>query len=598
MEKPKGKVTKSCARCRKHKTRCDQLLTRPLPCTNCAKKNLDCILDVIAYNPNRKSSDIVEKLDLQVKSLKRTVDNLIYRKSLIIDLLAKQNPSISEIQNCLETEEFESDNEEFQNDSNGDFVVSIDDSTPTISLLMDDAVFHFNNYFENYHKFLPILPESFYEESNISKVYQGSQLLFWSIILTSSLNTDFHQQYLYLSKHVKKLVVDNCWINTPRSVYVLASLLILTTWPIPLSGKEKINDNVSIKYLSLMKNLSLQLGLHRLEFIDEFLHKTLMNITSEVDLNNVIRERIYKFITINSNYWLTNLGLMHLNFNGFQEDFIINKAYNENQNTSNNSPQDKYINSLLKLSIIQQRLHENLNIHHNPSKLIHLHMFEVILNDLSSKKSKIIHNNLTKLSIEYSKLQLYLYAFDASLRLPLNDYRRYVYKALESCFTIIDIIGKEFPNLYSVNQLPIHFKFIIELVVLVLTKIYYSPFLSSVDQYESLKSKFASLYNLMNKNQSNWNFFYWRFLKTVNKFNDIHKHNLLGKIKQNRSIYFLNKFTTHQVANIYYEMIWSIYSSYKYNNNDNDSNDNEITWESFGIRDEKLIKYLDNISLI
>ena len=56
-----------------------------------------------------------------------------------------------------------------------------------------------------------------------------------------------------------------------------------------------------------MKSLAYQFGLHKLEFIDEFSHKTKMNISREINLNNLIRERIYKFVNVISNYWMINL---------------------------------------------------------------------------------------------------------------------------------------------------------------------------------------------------------------------------------------------------------------------------------------------------
>ncbi|WEJ96964.1 Transcription factor [Yamadazyma tenuis] len=600
MEKiSKGKVTKSCARCRKHKTRCDSIIRNPLPCSSCAKRNLECFLDIISSNPKRTSNDVLEKLDMEVNSLKESVDHLIYKKSILINLLIKQNPSISEIQNCLELDDYDIKDEELSS-SSGDFSISSDVSVAPVSLTKDEVTFHFDNYFKNYHRFLPILPDSLYKEANVNQIYDESKLLFWCIVLTSHLNTDNSKQYLNLSKHVKKLVVEMCWLNTPRSVYVLCSLLVLTTWPIPLSPKEKMNDNLSIKYLSLMRNLSLQLGLHRLEFINEFSHKTNMTITKEINMNNLIRERIYKFITVNSNYWLINLGLLHLNFNGFQEDYVINKATSMNQNTADISEEDRYINSLLKVSIVQQRLHENLNNNNQmQSKLISLNMFEVILNDLKKDTSAISKDNLIELSVEYSKLQLYLYSLDSSLKLSLNDYRVFIYKTLTSCYRVIDLFTNEFPNLYSINQLPIHYKFIVELVSLILERIFYTPLLKSVEDYEILKSKFKTIHLLITKNnESNWNFFNSRLLKIIAKYNEILGHNLLGFIKDSKSLYILTKFNTHQVANMNYEMTWSIYSSTKGKTNFNDFNDREITWDAFGIKDKQLIEYLDNISLV
>ena len=77
-----------------------------------------------------------------------------------------------------------------------------------------------------------------------------------------------------------------------------------------------------------MKSLAYQFGLHKLEFIDEFSHKTKMNISREINLNNLIRERIYKFVNVISNYWMINLGVSNNNYNGFTQDYIINKSSN------------------------------------------------------------------------------------------------------------------------------------------------------------------------------------------------------------------------------------------------------------------------------
>lgn len=589
----KKKILKSCTRCRKHKTKCDASKRHPLPCSHCSKRDLECSLDIVNAVPNRIDSQIIESLNDEVNSLKRTVDNLITKKNKLINTIIMNNPSISEIQKCIEypIDEYDEINDNDNDNNDDDFTITYNNKTISISL--NDSEMYFMNYKNNYHHFLPIFPDNFFELP-INEIFKESELLFWCIILTSSINLN-NKLYKRLSKYVKQKVVDTCWFKTPRSVYVLSSLLILTTWPIINNNNRKINDDLSIKYLSLMKNLSLQLGLHRLEFINEFSHKTNLIISKESDLNNLIRERIYKFITINLNYWLINLGLLYLNFNGNQEDYIINKSNNFNFSTLEND--DKYINSLLKISLIQQRLNENLNDSDITTKSINLNMFEVILSDFKKniatinfdeKTDSITNKDFINLSIEFSKVQLFSYSFDKQLNLNLNDYKKNIYKTLNSCFLIVSILQKVNFKLININSLPVHYKFMIEFVSLILLRIYYSPLLN-IEDYEKIKSNFSQLHQILKTNiDANY-----KIIKIIEKFNTLFSKNLLSLMNFNKNYYLINKFNNYQNSNIIYEIIWLIYIF-----ENNKSDDTNLNWQQIGLKDENLINYLDNLDIL
>ncbi|CAH6722543.1 hypothetical protein CLIB1444_10S00826 [[Candida] jaroonii] len=589
----KKKILKSCTRCRKHKTKCDASKRHPLPCSHCSKRDLECSLDIVNAVPNRIDSQIIESLNDEVNSLKLTVDNLITKKNKLINTIIMKNPSISEIQKCIEypIDEYDEINDNDNDNNDDDFTITYNNKTISISL--NDSEMYFMNYKNNYHHFLPIFPDNFFELP-INEIFKESELLFWCIILTSSINLN-NKLYKRLSKYVKQKVVDTCWFKTPRSVYVLSSLLILTTWPIINNNNRKINDDLSIKYLSLMKNLSLQLGLHRLEFINEFSHKTNLIISKESDLNNLIRERIYKFITINLNYWLINLGLLYLNFNGNQEDYIINKSNNFNFSTLEND--DKYINSLLKISLIQQRLNENLNDSDITTKSINLNMFEVILSDFKKniatinfdeKTDSITNKDFINLSIEFSKVQLFSYSFDKQLNLNLNDYKKNIYKTLNSCFLIVSILQKVNFKLININSLPVHYKFMIEFVSLILLRIYYSPLLN-IEDYEKIKTNFSQLYQILKTNiDANY-----KIIKIIEKFNTLFSKNLLSLMNFNKNYYLINKFNNYQNSNIIYEIIWLIYIF-----ENNKSDDTNLNWQQIGLKDENLINYLDNLDIL
>lgn len=610
------KVLKACIRCRKHKTKCDAFIRTPLPCTNCKKRAIQCRLETVSHDPSDRTklaSNVVESLTSEIHLLNQTVDDLILRKNHQLYRLMELNPSIPQIQSCLQDHpQSQSKNSPLYDSSiceTGEFVINCNRLSPPVYITYNDAVKYFNNYYKNFHKHLPILPNTFYQSSNINTIYKDHNLLFWCIILASHLNLDKFDQYSHLSNHIKSLVVETCWLKTPRSVYVLISLLILTTWPVPLKEpNETLNDNLSIKYLSLLKNLSLQLGLHRLEFINEFLLKTTINLSSDLKFNNLIRERIYKFVTINSNYWLINMGLLNLNFNGFQQDYIVNKSNNELKQANDTAvindygvgvDEDKYINSILKISIIQQRLNENLNNEdgNTISKLIDLNMFEVILNDLTNSKkypNLLSTNESILISIEYCKLQVYLYSFSINLQLNIIDYKQTVYKALASCYKIIDYFKKDFTSHHHknvINQLPIHFKFILEFVSLLLLRIYYSPLLNSVEDYELLKQNFDILFTQLQGCKTLVNN---KLVKIITKFNQIFKYNLLSLLKFNRSWYLLNKFNNYQISNMNYELVYLIFI---FETDKFKLNENNLDWQNFGIHDGKLLSYLKNLQL-
>ncbi|KAG7660383.1 SEF2, partial [[Candida] subhashii] len=487
-DKPITKVLKSCVRCRQHKTKCDALITNPLPCSHCAKKNINCTLDVITKHPNRininKHIDLIEKLTNEVEDLTYVLDKLIDRKTNMIQLLLERGkamqqivppprepspklikkqvkaiPQVSTIQSVIQSPEdipspeillspFDQQHPSTSNKDSSKFILSCNKSIKPIILTHKQIHRLITNYESNFNKYLPIFPEEFFTSLDLVQFHQENELLFWCIIMTSCLNNPPipnnkpYEIYQTLAEHIKTLVVHKLWLTTPRSLYVICALLILTTWPIP-NHNSKIADNLSVKFISTMKTLSLQFGLHKLEFIDEFSHKTKLNISNEVNLNDLIRERIYKFININSNYWLINLGLANNNYNGFTtQDYIINKSSNLDILNPEIGEFDHYINSMLKISMIQSKLNENMNQligdtnesilllpnQLNTSKLINFNMFEIILNDVESMllwHDQVYLSDLIRISIEYSKLQLFVYCLSQS-DISLIEYKKYI----------------------------------------------------------------------------------------------------------------------------------------------------------------------------
>ncbi|CAK9441806.1 uncharacterized protein LODBEIA_P56740 [Lodderomyces beijingensis] len=675
------KVLKTCKRCRQHKTKCDAHHTNPYPCSHCVKKNLNCTLEIINKPLGRvRTVDDVEKLASEVEELSHHLSKIIERKTRIIDSLvlrgkqlqiesqvrlAKKNcpekrrkvvqastPAVSEIETCISTpESLQLDDEPPQKQKQqsepilprktlqsdySKFTIASSGTTEPVSLSHKQAQFYFTNYERNFNSSLPIFPDDFFHSTNLVEFARENELTFWCIITTSHLNQyEQAEQYKKLADHTKSLVVEKCWLQTPRSVYIISSLLILTTWPLP-NHKTQISDNLCVKYISLMKSLSLQFGLHKLDFINEFSHKTKLNLTQEVNVNKRIRERIYKFININSNYWLINLGLSNNNYNGFTQDYIINKSCNIDIFDTSIPSTDQYINSLLKISMIQSKLNENMNAligdgftddgltllpqQITTSRLINFNSFEIVLDDLNrmlathrdstttttSSSTSTNQQDLEKLieiSIAYSKLQLFVYAMSRSGNISIAEYKIYVAKLLNCCFDIVKIVQSQSDYL----KLPIFFKFPIELALLCLLRCFKSPMLTCPQDYQVVKSAFRKLYSMVFQ-RPNWQFANSKLHKIIEKFTSLSNQFIMRRQlldakaeaeaeteeeeNSDAGFFLVTKMKNYLVSSLQYELIWLVYENECRPDIEKSLDISAEEWLTFGVRDVQLQRYI------
>lgn len=594
LQNPHARVLKTCTRCRQHKTRCDAVTTHPGPCSHCSKKKLKCTLEVISKKPDR-GNDMVERLGDEVSHIKYALEAMTDRKNKLIQALAqrkKQGPSIAEIQHVLELETPEASILPPLGPSyDSDFILSSEASCDPFTISIIDAQYHFADYQQHFLKHLPIFPPMFFNE-DVMSIYNSNDLLFWCIILTSYRRSSNYSKFLHLSKHIKARVVEMCWYNTPRHVYTLASLLILTTWPLPAPHDELIENNIAVKFIALMKRIALQLGLHKVEFINEFSHKTEVNISEESHLNNLIRERIYKFIAINSNYWLINLGISNSNYNGTETDYVINKA---NALFEGNLPEDRYTNWLLRLSLIQLKLNETIlekskASYNDSTKLMNIHMFDVIVNRLTLHHD-LKEDSLSRLSVEFSRLQLYIYGFSIK-NVTLKNYKNFLKRALVSCKRALDLYEESFGEVKNFAQVPIHYGFILELVSLILMRIFHSPYLDTTEEYETVKNHFLRAYCFLSKvNDDPWRDFNSKHLSILKLYDNAclesgNKVSLAGN-----SVFLVEKLSNYMVSSLKYEMIFSIYENKRHETS------LVITWSQYGLDERnasngEVIEYL------
>lgn len=576
-----GRVLKTCSRCRQHKTRCDAVATHPGPCSHCLKKNAFCTLEVLTTKPDR-GADMLEELSDEVDSVKKMLEAMTDRKQKLIEALVKRRNagvSVAAMQLVLIP-----DSEECsvlpapQLSADSDFILSSDTASAPFSIGLNDAQFHFADYKDHFLQFLPIFPQSFFEK-DIMSIYHENDLLFWCILLTSFRRSSSYGSFFHLSQHIKARVVEMCWYNTPRHVYTLASLLILTTWPLPSPDTETMEDDIAIKFLALMKRIALQLGLHKVEFINEFSHKTAVDVSEEATLNNLIRERIYKFIAINSNHWLISLGISNSNYNGTETDYVINKA---NGLFDGNSPEDRYTNWLLRLSLIQLKLNETMyeqkSSQPDATRLMNIHMFDVILNRLSSQ-SDLADDYLTRLSVEYLRLQLYVYAF-STRNVTLRNYKSFVKRALISCKRALDLYEKVFYGHRNFAEIPVHYKFVVELASLILMRVFHSPYLDSVSEYNLVREKFRRCYDFLSKSGDSWGPVDTKHMRILRMYDDAALESQNTISLAGNSVFLIDKMSNYMVSSLRCEMIRSIYE-FKHN-----EYVHNINWLQYGLNQD------------
>lgn len=223
--------------------------------------------------------------------------------------------------------------------------------------------------------------------------------------------------------------------------------------------------------------------------------------------------------------------------------------------------------------MIQSKLNENMNNligdsnesilllpnQANTSKLINFNMFEIIINDLNKLKLEnidSIHKDLIDISIYYSKLQLFIYSMSYS-EISFTEYQIYLSKLLKVCFQIIELIDS-IPN-FNLQQMPIFYKFPIELTILTLLRIFKSPVLNTVEDYKIIKNNgFAKLFKLLFKD-NNWKFVNIKIWKIIEKFNQLDNMFILGN--QGNSFFLIDKMKNYLVGSLNYELIWLIYKN-------------------------------------
>ncbi|CAK7224662.1 hypothetical protein SBRCBS47491_005626 [Sporothrix bragantina] len=253
---PSKRCSMACTTCRQVKLRCDAAQTYPNACTRCAKRRKTCVFD--AEFKRRPVRGALEKLMEEKEQLKQMVDYLHNGRSESSghDVMDTSPSGVPVITPSNQSEQvLEPAHEAILSpaiDAPG-----YDLDGVRLSFAIIDGLFQF--FLNVYHPLLPILDIA---SKSPAAVCADSELLFWTIVITAAQNHPTHLHiFPSLTKPYRRLLAD-ALVCPARTVYMTQSLLVLTTWPLPV---EKQRNDPSWYYCGMAASSALHLRLHEAE---------------------------------------------------------------------------------------------------------------------------------------------------------------------------------------------------------------------------------------------------------------------------------------------------------------------------------------------
>lgn len=311
-------------------------------------------------------------------------------------------------------------------------------------------------FVDNFLPYLPIMVSN-----DPIELYQQSQLLFWTVMLTACLSDPDPSLYISFASLIKQLAIETCWIRTPRSTHIVQSLLILSTWPLP---NQKVLDDCSYRFIGLAKSLSLQLGLHRGKFMAEFSRTQVALPDAEK-----WRSRTWLAVFFCEQFWSSNLGLPP----SLQTDYLLESARIDKSLPKN-------FRCLISLAIFQAKLVNIMGLNvSGPDGLMDpanragpLHIMERELERLVFKLE--IDDLIVEIYYLYVKLMVCLFSFLPET--PSEDQTKYVTIAYHSATRIVTIMSKLLET-KQLTEYPIYVRHSVTTAAFILFRLHLTPYL-------------------------------------------------------------------------------------------------------------------------
>ncbi|ESW96398.1 hypothetical protein KL918_000349 [Ogataea parapolymorpha] len=466
----------SCTHCRQHKIKCNASERFPVPCSRCERMDLKCEIDP-QFRPKKGSQ--LQSLRNDVDELRKKIEFLTKNESLISNVLQSSNPDLlQELKEKKPVQNFQTSHapppvEQSQgpprpavtelNPLPVSQTNSVKSNGSVSEFILGDVKISYEKATELHQRFivhyLPYLPIMI--SNDCVQLYQQSQLLFWTVMLTACLSDPEPSLYISLASLIKQLAIETCWIQTPRSTHIVQALLILGTWPLP---NQKVLDDCSYRFVGLAKSLSLQLGLHRGKFISEFSRTQVALPDAEK-----WRTRTWLAVFFADQFWASNLGLP----SSMQTDFLLEQARIDQSLPKN-------FRCLISLAIFQAKLVNVMGSSvTSPDGLMdprnRAGALAILERELERLAYKLQINDIVVESY-YLYVQLMVCCFAFLPETPSEDQTKYVTQAYLSATRIITIVSK-LTESRQLTEYPIYVRQSVSMAAFVLFRLHLTPYL-------------------------------------------------------------------------------------------------------------------------
>lgn len=403
--------------------------------------------------------------------------------------------------------------------------------------------------------FLPVL-----SSNSATELYNNSQLLFWTVMLTASLSEPAPDLYLSLASLIKQLAIETCWIRTPRSTHVIQALIILSMWPLP---NEKVLDDCSYRFVGLAKNLSLQLGLHRGgEFILEF-SRTQASLGPDSDL---WRTRSWLAVFFCDHFWSSALGLPP---SIKTTDYLL-----ENARVDDSLPSS--FRCLISLSIFQCKLVNVMGISVTRSDgllepLNRAASLNILDRELERLKFKLNIPEGSHIEVYYLYLRLMICCFAFLPGTPIEDQVKYVSSAYLSSTRIVTIVSQILNmNSISLIELPIFIRQSVTYSAFLLFKLQLTNYL--MDKYvDSARQSIVTVHRLYRNTLSSWKELKNDISRTARVLEDLnivlYTYPEIFNVSDSPDITgsIISRMRSHLTASLFYDLVWCIHEARRRN---------------------------------
>jgi hypothetical protein len=434
-----------------------------------------------------------------------------------------------------------------------------------VKISLEKAQTLHKRFVENYLPYLPIMISH-----DPIELYQQSQLLFWTVMLTACLSDPEPSLYNSFASLIKQLAIETCWIRTPRSTHIVQSLLILGTWPLP---NQKVLDDCSYRFIGLAKSLSLQLGLHRGKFMTEFSRTQVALPDAEK-----WRSRTWLAVFFAEQFWSSNLGLPP----SLQTDYLL-----ENARIDSSLP--KTFRCLISLAIFQAKLVNIMGLNvSSPDGLMEpanragpLHIMERELERLAFKLQ--IDDLVVEIYYLYVKLMVCLFSFLPET--PSEDQTKFVTIAYHSATRIVTIMSKLLEK-KQLTEYPIYVRHSVTTAAFLLFRLHLTPYL--LPRYiDSSRQSIVTVHRLFRNMLAAWKDVENDISRTATVLEKLNFVIITHPELFTDTEGIIVRMRSHLTGSLFYDLVWNIHEARRRTLAEAEAGDNKNNAQNANVKKER-----------